>query len=144
MSGDLSKVLVPVDGSPQAERAVKHAIGMAKGGQVKALHLLNVQPPLSATVGTFIDKPTRDDYHREEADKALAGPRRLLGEAGVPFKEYIGVGQPGPSIIAFARKLGCGQIVMGTHGAGSALQLVLGSVAQDVVREAGAAVTVVK
>jgi nucleotide-binding universal stress UspA family protein len=33
---------------------------------------------------------------------------------------------------------------MGTHGLGSALQLVLGSVAQDVVRDADAAVTVVK
>ena len=144
MNGDLSKVLVPVDGSPEAERAVRHAIQMAKAGQVGELHLLNVQPPLSGTVGTFIDKPTRDDYHREEADKTLAGARKLLAEAGVPFKEHIGVGQAGPSIIAFAEKLGCGQIVMGTHGLGSAMQLVLGSVAQDVVRDSGAAVTVVK
>jgi len=62
----------------------------------------------------------------------------------VPFKQHIGVGQPGPTIVAFAAKLDCGQIVMGTHGMGSALQLVLGSVAQDVVRDSGAAVTVVK
>jgi nucleotide-binding universal stress UspA family protein len=144
MSGDLSKVLVAVDGSEQAERAVRHAIEMHKAGQAREVHLLNVQPALSGNVSTFIDKPTRDDYHREEADKALAGARKQLAAAGVPFKEHIGVGQPGPSIIAFAKKLGCGQIVMGTHGLGSAMQLVLGSVAQEVVRQTEAAVTVVK
>lgn len=144
MSGDLSKILVPVDGSSHADRAVRHAIEMHRSGQVRELHLLNIQPALSGHVGAFIDKPTRDDFHREEADKALASARDLLKKAGVPFKEHIGVGQPGPSIIAFAEKLNCGQIVMGTHGLGSALQLVLGSVAQDVVRDSGAAVTVVK
>jgi nucleotide-binding universal stress UspA family protein len=144
MKGDLSKILVPVDGSPQAERATRHAIEMHRAGQVRELHLLNVQPSLPGHVTSFIDKPTRDDYHREEAEKALAGARRLLLEANVPFKEHISVGRPGPSIVAFAGKLGCGQIVMGTHGLGSALQLVLGSVAQDVVRDADAAVTVVK
>jgi nucleotide-binding universal stress UspA family protein len=132
MKGDLSKILVPVDGSPQAERATRHAIEMHRAGQVRELHLLNVQPSLPGHVTSFIDKPTRDDYHRE------------LLEANVPFKEHISVGRPGPSIVAFAGKLGCGQIVMGTHGLGSALQLVLGSVAQDVVRDADAAVTVVK
>ena len=144
MSGDLSKVLVPVDGSSHAERAVRHAIEMHRSGQVRELHLLNVQPALPGHVGTFIDKPTRDDFHREEAEKALASARNLLNVAKTPFKEHIGVGQPGPSIIAFAEKLNCGQVIMGTHGLGSALQLVLGSVAQDVVRDSGAAVTVVK
>lgn len=144
MSGDLSKVLVPVDGSPVAERAVRHAIAVAKAGQVRDLHLLNVQPPLSGDVAEFIDKPTRDDYHRDEAEKALAGARRLLAEAGVPFKEHIGVGRPGSSIVAFTRKLGCGQVVIGTHGLGVAMRFVLGSVAQDVVRESDVAVTVVK
>jgi len=144
MSGDLSKVLVPVDGSPQADRAVKHAIEMSKIGQARELHLLNVQPALSGDVAAFVDKPTRDDYHRDEADKSLESARKLLKAADMPFKEHIGVGQPAPTIVAFAKKLGCGQIVMGTHGLGAALRLVLGSVAQEVVRESDAAVTVVK
>jgi nucleotide-binding universal stress UspA family protein len=117
---------------------------MHKIGQVRELHLLNVQPPLSGDVATFVDKPTRDDYHRDEADKALEGARKLLKAAGVPIKEHIGVGQPASTIVAFAKKLDCGQIVMGTHGLGAALRLVLGSVAQEVVRESEAAVTVVK
>jgi nucleotide-binding universal stress UspA family protein len=144
MSGDLSKVLIPVDGSDQADHAVAHAIQMHKLGQARELHLLNVQPPLSGDVASFVDKPTRDDYHRDEADKSLASARKLLAAAGVPFKEHIGVGQPGTSIVAFAKKLGCGQIVMGTHGLGGAARLVLGSVAEEVVRESDAAVTVVK
>ena len=144
MTGDPSKVLVPVDGSTHAERAVAFAISLAKLGQAREIHLLNVQPPLTGDVAAFIDKPTRDDYHRDEAEKSLAGARKLLGDAGVPFKEHICVGRPGPSIVAFTGKLDCGQVVMGTHGLGGAMTFVLGSVAQDVVRDSMVAVTVVK
>ena len=76
--------------------------------------------------------------------RSVASARKLLADAKVDFKEHISVGQPGPAILAFAKRLNCGQIVMGTHGAGAALQLVLGSVAQDVVRESKVPVTVVK
>ena len=144
MTADPSRILVAVDGSEHSARAVRHAVELAKLGQANEVHLLNVQPPLTGNVATFIDKPTRDDYHRDEADKALAGARKLLADAGVPFKEHIGVGKPGHAIVAFAKQLGCGQIVMGTHGLGAALKFVLGSVAQDVVRDSQAAVTVVK
>jgi nucleotide-binding universal stress UspA family protein len=144
MTGDPSKLLVPVDGSEHALRALRHAIEMVKLGQAGEIHVLNVQPPLSGSVTTFIDKPTRDDYHREEADKALAGARRLLKDAGLRLDEHIAVGEPGATICAFAKRLGVGQIIMGTHGLGSAMQLVLGSVAQDVVRDSKIPVTVVK
>lgn len=144
MMGDPTKVLVPVDGSDHADHAVSHAIRLAKLGQALEVHILNVQPPLTGDVASFIAKPTRDDYHREEAEKVLAGARELLAKAGVAFKEHICVGRPGPSIVAFARQLGCGQIVMGTHGSGAALKMVLGSVAADVVRDSPVPVTVVK
>jgi nucleotide-binding universal stress UspA family protein len=144
MSGEVGRILVPVDGSAHAERAVKHAVAMARQGQAVELHLLNVQPALTGNVVTFIDKPTRDDYHREEAEKALAPARALLKEAGISAIEHIGVGTPGPTIVAFAKRLGCVQIVMGSHGLGAAMQLVLGSVAQDVVRNTDCVVTIVK
>ena len=144
MTGDPSKLLVPTDGSEHSLRALRRAVEMVKLGHASEVHLLNVQPPLSGSVTTFIDKPTRDDYHREEADKALANARALLSQAGVRFEEHIAVGDPGAMINAFAKRLGVGQILMGTHGLGSAMQLVLGSVAQDVVRDSKVPVTVVK
>jgi nucleotide-binding universal stress UspA family protein len=144
MTGDPSKLLVPVDGSEQSMRALRRAVEMVELGQAGEIHLLNVQPPLSGSVTTFVDKPTRDDYHREEADKALAEARTLLNGASVRFEEHIGVGDPGATIKAFAKRLGVGQVVMGTHGRGAAMQLVLGSVAQDVVRDSKVPVTVVK
>jgi nucleotide-binding universal stress UspA family protein len=144
MSGDPQKILVAVDGSDQSLRALRRAIDLTKGGPGTEVHLLNVQPALSGASVTFVDKQTRDDYHREEAEKALTGARRLLNDAGVGFVEHIGVGEAGPTIVAFCKRLGCDQIVMGTHGLGAAMQLVLGSVAQDVVRSSKVPVTVVK
>jgi len=144
MSGDVGKILVPVDGSAHSERAVRHVVSLVRQGQKVEVHLLNVQPALTGNVVTFIDKPTRDDYHREEADKALAGARAVLKEAGIAAIEHIGVGVPGPTIVAFAKRLGCAQVVMGSHGLGAAMQLVLGSVAQDVVRNTSCVVTIVK
>jgi nucleotide-binding universal stress UspA family protein len=144
MTGKTPKILTPVDGSDNSLRAVRRAIEVTKLGQAGEIHLLNVQPPLPGSVVTFIDKPTRDDYHREEADKALAGARKLLKKSGVAFDEHICVGDPGASIVAFSKRLGIDQVIMGTHGLGAALQLVLGSVAQDVVRGSKVPVTVVK
>ena len=62
MTGGPAKILVPVDGSSQAEHAVTHAIEMVTLGQAAEIHLLNVQPPLTGGAVTFIDKPTRDAW----------------------------------------------------------------------------------
>lgn len=138
------KILVPVDGSQNAERAVKYAIDIIKSGAGAELHLLNVQPPIRGDVATFVGRGAIEGYHKEEAGKALAGAKRLLDEAGIPYKEHIGIGNPGDVIATFTKNLGITQIVMGTRGLGSAMGLLLGSVATHTISHVDVPVTLVK
>jgi nucleotide-binding universal stress UspA family protein len=138
------RILVPVDGSENAARAVAHAIALLKAGQAGELHLLNVQRPVSGDVATFVGQAPIKEFHREEGMKALAGAIAQCEQAGVACIEHIGVGAPGPIVAAFVEELGCDQIVMGTRGLGAAGGLIMGSVANDVVRHAKVPVTLVK
>ena len=137
-------ILVPVDGSANAERAVKHAIEIGKACQTAEIHLLNVQPPVRGDVSSFIGGGTIENWHREEAEKALAGAKKLLDGSGLSYKVHISIGNPGDVIAGFAKKLACTQIIMGTRGLGSALGLLLGSVAQHAISHVDVPVTLIK
>lgn len=137
-------ILLPVDGSANSERAVKYVIELVESCQAFEIHLLNVQPPVSGDVSTFVGKQSIEDWHRDEAEKALASAKKLLDAAGSPYKVHIGIGNPGDVIASFAKKLGCGQVVMGTRGLGSAFGLLLGSVATHVISHVDVPVTLIK
>lgn len=143
MSNPLS-ILIPVDGSANAERAVKHAIEIGKALQAPDIHLLNVQPPVRGDVSRFVGSDAIEDWHRDEAEKAMAGAKRLLDASGLSYKVHIGIGNPGDVIASFAKKLGSNQIIMGTRGLGSALGLLLGSVAQHAISHVDVPVTLIK
>ena len=132
------KVLIPVDGSECALRAVAHAIRLARsraeGGEALDLHLLSVQTPLPGSVGMFIGGKDIKDYHRDEGMKALAPARKLLEEAGLAHSIHIDVGSPGELIARYAKDLGVDEIVMGTRGLGNIADAILGSTSEDVLR----------
>jgi nucleotide-binding universal stress UspA family protein len=138
------KVLVPVDGSDNALRALKRAIALVRDRKPFELHLLNVQPPLGGGVTTFVGTAAVKDYQREEGEKAMASACTLLEQEGIPFTPHITVGPLGQSIAAFAKQLGCNAIVMGTRGMGNITGALLGSVSTDVIRHADVPVTLVK
>ena len=119
----LSTILVPVDGSAPALRALDHAIAMVKKAGGGELHLVNVQPPVDNLVTTFVGKSEVSDYHREEAMKALEPAQARCKAASVEAKSHIGVGKAGAVIASFAKSVGAGQIVMGARGLGGGRHL---------------------
>lgn len=138
------KILLPFDGSANAERAAKYTIALAKSLKSYEIHLLNVQPSVGGGVAAFVGKGDIEDWHRDEAEKALINGKRLFDMAGLTYTTHIGVGDPGDVIANFAKKLDCGQIIMGTRGLGTTLGLLLGSVAQHVVSHVNVPVTLIK
>lgn len=138
------KVLVPVDGSENALRALQYAMHLQRERGDVEIHLLNVQPPLSGDVTSFVGGATVKDFHRDEGEKALASAKALLGREGAAYKPHITVGPAGEAIAGFAKKLGCDAIIMGTRGLGGLKGTLLGSVSTGTIEHAEMPVTLVK
>ncbi len=139
------KILLAVDGSDNALHAVAHAIkriSMTKDEDV--VHLINVQNPLHGSVSTFIDAAQIKQYHQEEGMKALAGARRMLDDAGIPYQHHLFVGEPAEVIVRYAKEQGCDEIIMGTHGQAPLSSLLMGSVSTKVVHLSNVPVLLVK
>jgi YjbE family integral membrane protein len=145
--GTLQRMLLAVDGSENAARAVRYLIAVAKNlrkPKTLDVHLINVQRPVSGDVATFVAGETLDDYYRERSEKALAPARALLAAARVAPHEHRGVGDPGPAISRVAQAEGCDLIVMGARGLGTHTGALLGSVARSTVENAGVPVLLIK
>lgn len=140
------KILLPVDGSENAMRAVRHVIGHRSWYREDPnVHLLNVQLPVaSGAVKMFIAQSQLNDFYRDEALSVLKTPRTELQSAGIVPEHHIGVGEFGSTIAEFCRQLACDLIVMGTHGHGALAGALLGSVAAKVVHLSPVPVMLVK
>jgi nucleotide-binding universal stress UspA family protein len=129
----MSKVLLPVDGSPNSLRAVRHVVNQYLGDHSAELHLLHVRTPFSQHVARFVSRGSRMQFHREEGQKALAGAREMLKRYGVPFVEHIELGDKAETITSAAQRLNVSQIVMGTARKNSFTRLVEDSVTNRVL-----------
>ncbi|MDM9557559.1 MULTISPECIES: universal stress protein [Bordetella] len=139
------KILVPIDGSECALRALDAAIAMAGQHGESELHLLNVPLPiLSGHARMFLDKNEVQAYYDEEGAKALADAKRAAEQSGVRFVTAVRPGQSAQTIVDYARAQQCAHIVMGTRGLGALPGILLGSVANKVIHLADLPITLVK
>ena len=132
------KILVPMDGSKSAIRALKFA---AKTFDAVLL-VLNVQPALASN--RLVSKAMIAEHQKRGADAALREARTLIKRSKMRAKTHVALGEPATAIVAFAKKQRCFAIVMGNRGKGRIAGLVLGSVASRVIYLAACPVTVVK
>ncbi len=140
------KVLVAIDGSESALRALRYVIDHpAMFGGSPEVVLVNVHLPVpSPRAKAVLGHEVIDHYYKEEAEEALAPARALL--AGSPCKaiELPIVGQPAHEIVNAAKQHECGMIVMGTHDRSAIGSLFMGSVAMRVIGESPVPVLVTK
>lgn len=126
-------VLVPTDGSPSSLCGVRQVVREWAADSRLAVHLLNVQLPFSRYIGRFVARSQQAEFHQEMSVKALAQARRILDDAGVDYSAHAEVGAKAETIVAAARRLGCGRILMGTARKGTLLRWALGSVTNQVI-----------
>jgi len=140
------KVLVPVDGSKNSERAVAHAIDFAANSKAPVeLHLLNVQLPIvSGGVRMFFKHEDIEAYYQDNGQEALRTARERLDQSGQGYVQHVSAGPIGETIAAYATKQHCNHIIMGTRGLGAISGIVLGSVATKVIHLTDVPVTLVK
>ena len=142
----MRRILVAIDGSETAQRALDFAVRQARCTPTAELHVLNVQPTLSNYTAAEI-YVTAERIHQVVAERARAildAAAERLQAAGSSFKLEQTEGDPAETIANRATELDCESITMGTHGLSSFGILFMGSVAQRVVHYATVPVTLVK
>lgn len=132
------RLLVPMDGSGAAQRALK----LAANTHDAVVLVLNVQPAMWSS--RFVSNAMIKEHQRRSADEALAPARPLIKRLKLEARTYRAVGEPAATIVRFAKKHRCHAIVMGSRGQGPIAGLMLGSVAAKVIYLAACPVTVVK
>lgn len=131
--GTMFRVLVPVDGSRNAQQAVHHAVKEYMRNNRLQIHLLNVQPPFSRHVAAFVRKRDRDAFHRDQAEQALRAAQAILHRYRVPFRTHVAVGERAPIITDTARRLKCHHIVIGTARKNSLTRMLQDSVTNRIL-----------
>ena len=127
------KVLIPVDGSRNCTFAVQHVIKQFMNNTAMEIHLLNVQPPLVRDIARFVSRKSLRDYHRDQAEKALAPIRQMLDGFGIPYAVHAEVGDRAKTVTSMAHRLHVDQIVMSTARKNSLTRLVESSVTNEIL-----------
>ena len=140
----MRKVLVAVDGSPIANRAVDYAIDLCRRAGDTRVLLLNVQKPLAHGSSAVFAQPGGIGDRQEAGHEEASAARAALDAAGVAYDFEVAHGRPAEVISRLAREHGCDGIVMGTRGLGEVESLLLGSTAHKVVQVAPVPVTLLK
>lgn len=143
------RILVPVDGSPTAAAGLREAIGLAKetGARVQLAHVVDQHAVVLMGVETayYIDEmmQTMRKSGRHLLDRAVARAKKAGVEASGVLLETL-TGPAADPIVRQARKWGADLIVIGTHGRRGVRRLVMGSDAEQVVRNAPVPVLLVR
>jgi nucleotide-binding universal stress UspA family protein len=139
----MHKLLVPVDGSVDSQRAVQYAgeIAMSKAGA--KLLLLNVQEEFERRHVHGLQNPTARHDLKERGEQATADARAWLDRCGCAYEFIIVFGRPAEVIARVAAESHCSAIVMGSRGFGRLKRIFFGSISDAVRRSASIPVTLV-
>ncbi|WP_254769418.1 universal stress protein [Salinilacihabitans rarus] len=137
------RILVPTDGSVEGERAVEYAIDLARAhdATIRAIYVVNAASYGGLPMETAWDGIS--DALREEGEVAVERVEELAPE-DVTVETKVLEGSPSRVIVSEAAAVSCDLVVMGTHGRGGIDRLLLGSVAERVVRSAPVPVLTVR
>jgi nucleotide-binding universal stress UspA family protein len=135
-------ILVPVDGSDPSTRALEYAIDRVTQADKGSLIVVNVQ--LGMPVSRYVSREMIVEHQQGLADTALKAARALLKRRKLDADISVQVGDPAATIVAFAKRRRCSDIVMGSRGRGRVAGMLLGSVASKVIQLAACPVTIVK
>jgi nucleotide-binding universal stress UspA family protein len=133
-------ILVPHDFSSSANHAVAIARNEAKAHGAKLILLHVIEMP-SALVPDTVIVPDETgapinikDYAMRQAERHLADLAERIAKDGVTATTFIRLGKPEDEIVKFASENKVDLIAMGTHGRTGLAHMLVGSVAERVVR----------
>ena len=140
-------ILVPVDGSETAQKAVRKAAGLAQafGSAVTVIYVIDPYPFTGLGSDFAYGQAEYLSAASAEAQGALAAARQVLEPLGVPMQgEVVEAHTAWRGILDKSKAIGADLIVMGSHGRQGIEKMILGSVAQAVLSHTHLPVLVVR
>ena len=138
------EILVPVDGSENALRAVRYALGLARALDAK-IRLFYVFPVSSVEIIGMAGMSRDDIEHAAQsaAQRVFDKLHDEIAETGVALEDETSIGDPAEEIIRCTEDDHELLVVLGRRGLSRIQSLLLGSVSEKVVRHAHSPVTIV-
>jgi universal stress protein A len=133
-------ILHPTDFSERSEYALRLACALARdyGSRLIVLHVATTP---TVVYGEGIVPPVPEDYLDEAQEQLI---RLVIPDADVHAERRFEEGEPATEILRVAQEIHADLIILGTHGRTGLSRLLLGSVAEQVVRRAACPVVSVK
>lgn len=136
-------LLVPMDSSPMAKRALEHALSTRPDARVTVLYAIDyIEESYSARA--LIGTEKLRERAQQRAEQLFEEATEIADEFDESIETETVVGDPAREIVAYAEDHDIDQIVIGSHGRSPMSRILLGSVAEDVTRRAPVPVTVVR
>lgn len=139
----LKRILVPVDFSECASKALEYALPFARqfGATLLVTHV--IQPYIPIPEMTGVDVELIEAQMREAAERELKVVCKALS-SDVTSEQVLRIGHPQTEIVRAAKELNADLIIVSTHGRSGLAHVFLGSTAERVIRHAGCPVLVVR
>ena len=141
------EILVAVDGSSQSDEALEYALAEFPDADVTVLTIVDPvattdtgSPGLSTTEASL----DRSEQEHEHAERVLERASETAAERGRTVETVQRAGKPARAIVDYAEEHDVDHVVVGSHGRTGVSRILLGSVAETVVRRAPCKVTVVR
>ena len=140
------RILVPLDGSPNSETVVGHAIqiGTALKAEVELFRVFNPSSPVMQLAPAGADWDRMADEMAAEADSYLKALQANLHTENVRVTRRVDEGYPASTIVAEAESGGRTLVTMATHARSGVARGLIGSVTDDVLRTGRSPMLVVK
>ena len=148
MTEMITRILVPVDFSASSDRSVAYAIQLADrfGAAVELLHVIEDPNRATAWASEAFVPPLPDVLHELTATtrRRLSEMQQTVADKGVTATTVITQGAPAAGILDHLANNRFDLVVMGTHGRTGLSHVLLGSVAEHVVRKSPCPVLTVR
>ncbi len=140
----MKTIVAAIDFSDATPQVVESAVAQARafGAQLHLVHVLEPEPAYTAYGFTPDEFPAMHAFHEEARKRALSRLDEVAAEVeGV--QRHLAEGSPLHALLAYVKEVGADFVILGSHGHGMVASLLLGSVAEGMVRKAVVPVMVV-
>lgn len=140
-------ILVPVDESDRAKQALEFAFSEYPSARITALHVIDpseLYAPTGLEGGTMVNYDQIRENQERRTEGVLEMAQEMAREHGLEIETDHVMGRVSRSIVDYVEENDVDQIVIGSHGRRGASRILLGSVAENVVRRSSVPVTIVR